>query len=337
VPRDDTHRIAVGVIGAGQMARRRARALLATGRVRLSGVAARRLESARELGRDLGVDLCVDDYRRLLDGKPAAVLVEVPHAVQDEVVQWALTAGLHVLIGGPLSSSSDGGRAIERVARDAGLVVEAGYESRYKAVWEKARGIIAAGALGRLVAVRAVALWPAPPDSWYYDESLSGGMPLTHLTYAFMNPLRWLLGEPTHVSAFANRKRQQGPHDVREETCVVNLLFEDDVLGSLMAGYVTAEQGESWMVSILGTGGSLDLHPTEMDNGALRLVHGGEVTEMDFAASPDAFVVQADAFVAAVSGRGRCRNAPADTVGDLLAVEAVVTSARERRTIVLGR
>ncbi len=29
-------------------------------------------------------------------------------------------------------------------------------------------------------------------------------MPLTHMTYCFINPVRWLAGDPQFVSAFAN-------------------------------------------------------------------------------------------------------------------------------------
>jgi predicted dehydrogenase len=65
--------------------------------------------------------------------------------------------------------------------------VEAGYEARYKAVWKQARQIIQSDRIGQLVAIRTVALFPANPESWYYNQATSAGMPLTHMTYAFIN------------------------------------------------------------------------------------------------------------------------------------------------------
>jgi predicted dehydrogenase len=199
--------IRLAIIGAGFMARRRARAFLATQSVELCGVASAHQSSAEVFGTELGIKHCFDDYRHLLKLKPDAVLVEVPHGIQDEVVTWALECGLHVFIGGPLSLTSEGGREIQKIAKERRLIVEAGFEARYKAVWEKARNMIHQGDIGAIVTVRSIALWDAKPESWYYQQSLSGGMPLTHLTYAFLNPIRWLLGEPLYISAFANQIR----------------------------------------------------------------------------------------------------------------------------------
>lgn len=330
--------VRIAVVGAGFMARRRARAFLATGRAEICAVAARHLERARSLGEELGCETSLDDFRRLEAARPDAVLVEVPHASQDEVVDWALARGYPTLIGAPLSYSMEGGRAIVARAEERGLVVEAGFEARYRPSWEAARDLLAQGAIGRLVAVRSVALWDGRPESWYYDEAASGGMPLTHMTYTFINPLRWILGHPTQVSAFANRKKHTAPGHVREETCIANLLFPDDVLGSLTAGFVRAGEGAYWDVTFLGTEGILELAPTEMDNGSLRLVRGREVEEQDFATARDAFEAQAEAFLDALdpqAGKDRLRNRPADALGDLLVAEAIVVSAREKRTVPL--
>lgn len=325
--------------GAGAMARRRARALIATGRAEVCGIASRRLESARALGEELGCAACCDDFRALAGTRPDALLVEVPHAAQDAIVLWALGAGLHVLIGAPLSLDVAGGEAVRREADRRGLVVEAGFEARYKAAWETARDLLARGEIGRPVAVRSVALWDGDPQSWYYDERASGGMPLTHMTYTFVNPLRWIFGDPTHVSAFANRLKHTGPGHVREETCVANLLFggeAGEVLGSLTAGYVRPGEGAYWDVTFLGTEGAVELSPTEMDAGSLRVVRGGEVREIDFAASRDPFELQAEAFLDTLAGEDRCRNRPADVLGDLRVAEAIALSAREKRTIALA-
>jgi myo-inositol 2-dehydrogenase/D-chiro-inositol 1-dehydrogenase len=317
------------------MARRRGHALRAEG-AHVVAVASRSGRTAEALAAELGADDSFGgDYRQVADARPDAVLVEVPHHVQDRVTAWALARGFHVLVGGPLAAGVRAGEAIARTAREAGRVVEAGFEARYKPAWQEARRMILAGGIGRVIAVRSVALWDGDPRSWYYDERASGGMPLAHLAYCFVNPVRWILDEPTHLSAFANRVRHTAPGAVREETAVVNLRFSGDVLGSMTAGYVRpADDGASWTVTFLGTEGILELSPTEMDAGSLRLLRGTEERRMDFADAPDAFRAQAAAFLAAIGGgEDRCRNRPEDALGDLRVAAAVVRSARTLRTV----
>jgi predicted dehydrogenase len=261
--------------------------------------------------------------------------VEVPHAAQDEIVLWALEADLPVLIGGSLASSAEVGETIRQVSETRGLVVEAGYEARYHPVWEAAREALAAGRIGRLVAARALALWDGDPATWYYSQRASGGMPLTHMTYCFLNPLRWLLGDPTHVGAFANRKAHTEAGLIDQETCVATLLFPDDVLGSLTAGFVKPEALPAWSVTFLGTEGALELIPVDLGGGTLIAYEGDGSTVRDFAGDRDAFEAQAAVFLAALDGPNTCRNTPRDTLGDLQVAEAIVAAVGEKRTIAL--
>jgi len=319
------------------MARIRGRALRRAG-ARVVGVASRGGETARALAAELESDTAVGDYRHLAGLRPDALLVETPHHVQDGIVLWALERGMHVLVGGPLSASAAGGEEIRDRASAAGRVVEAGFEARYKAAWEAARGWVRGGAIGRPVAVRAVALWDGDPASWYYRQAESGGMPLAHLTYCFVNPVRWVLGDPTHVSAFANRVRHTGPAYVREETLAATLRFPDGVVGTMTAGYVRpADDGASWTVTFVGTEGIVEVSPTELANGSARLLRDGGEERAGGDGAPDAFGVQAAAFLGEIAGRPGCRNRPADTVGDLRVAEAVARSARTLETVALQR
>ena len=328
--------IPVAVAGAGLMARRRALALVSTGQVEICGVAATREASARRLADELGCRRAFDDVRGLLETRPRAILVEVPNAVQDGIVMWALEAGLDVLIGGPLSTSVAGGRRILGAARAAGVVVEAGFEARYKPVWELARDVIANGPIGRVIAVRTVALWACDPRSWYAREVSTGGMPMVHMTYAFVNPLRWLLGEPTHVSALANQIANTAPGAVLDETCIANLQFPQSVICTMTAGFVKALERETWAVWFLGTEGAVELLPTELDGGSLAVHQGRQVRQHDCTHARDAFVAQARAFVAALNGEAVCRNSPQQALGDLRVVEAITRSIRTGESVRLA-
>lgn len=313
----------LGVIGAGRMARRRLTAMLATGRVTLCGVAARSAESARRMADEFGGAPAIADYRALAATRPQAVLLEVPHNVQDAAALWVVEQGWHLLLGGPLATTSAAAAALEAAADARGVIVEAGFEARYKPVWERARALIEAGRIGRITAGSGVALWPADPASWYYDEDLSGGMPLTHMTYCFLNPLRWLLGEPRVTGALANRLLHTSPRHVREESCVALFEFPGDVPISLTASYVRAATPQSWNVRLFGTRAVLEIEPDEAGPGRLRVLQGDACEEHAFDTTADGFDRQAAAFLETIAGGDACRNRPRDCLGDIAAVETI--------------
>jgi predicted dehydrogenase len=327
----------IAIVGAGTMARVRARALLSTGRVEICGVAARRLASAQALAAEIGCGYATDDYRQMAEARPDAVLVEVPHAAQDAIVLWALEQRLHALVGGVLATTVAAAERIRGLAERHGLTVEAGFEARYSACWLAARELLNAGALGRPVAARSFALWGGDPATWYYQQAASGGMPLTHMTYCFVNPLRWLLGEPRHVSAFANRMLHAQPGLVEQETCVASLAFESGALASLTAGFVKPGDLPSWSVTLIGTKAAVEVCPAESGAGGRVIIYrGAQVEERDYAGAPNAFDVQARAFVQALDGGGTCWNPPSATIGDIRVAEAIVAAATTRRVIDLG-
>ena len=325
----------LAVVGASTMARIRTEAFLSFGSCQLCGVAARRLENAHAFAESFGCPDYTDDYRALADLKPDVVLVAVPHDVQDEVVLWSLEGGFHTLVGGCLARRVDTAERMVNLARTKGVVVETGYEARYKRVWERTKELLDEGAVGTLVVVRGVALYPAPPDSWYYDEAQSGGMVLTHMTYAFINPLRWLLGTPRTVAAFANKKHRTAAEHVKHEMCTANLLFDNDVVCNLVAGFVKPEQLDAWNLDFIGTTGSLSLHPGDLASGSLTLYRDGQAP-VRYSEEDDAFVKQVRTFLDAVDGHGLNLNPAGDSIVDVQLADLIVRSIEERTTLNYG-
>jgi len=322
----------IAVVGAGMMARIRARAFLATERAQICAVASRHRRTARKLGSEVGCKLCFDDFRKLAEASPDAVLVEVPHEAQEEIVLWALGLKLPVLIGGCLASSSASAEKIIRRAREKKVVVEAGYSERYNRTWEVARKLVQEGRLGRIAAVRTIALWDGDPRSWYYSQKPSGGMPLTHMTYCFINAVRWVLGPPRLVSAFANRVRETAPGMVAEESCVANFVFGENILCNMAASYIKPAAMNAWSATFLGTEGAMEVFPEERQLVIYRLA---KVSRRDFRSAPDPFERQARVFLKALDGPNECRNKPEDSIADVRIAEAIVKSAREKRTVSL--
>lgn len=321
----------LGVVGSGTLAGVRGREFARLADVEVAAVVSRTPSHAQRLAAELGATT-VDDLGRLACLGLDAVLVALPHRAQDPAVRWALERGLHVLVGGPLALSAAAAGPL-LAAADTGRIVEAGYEARYKSIWLAARSILESGGIGDPVCVRAVAYVDQDPASWYANEYLSGGMLVTHLTYAFLNPLRWLLGEPTLVGAASNARRAAHPSRIRHETCTVLLKYPGGVVASTVVSYVKPETLVAWDVSILGTAGSVELSPGDLDGGSL-LHHRDRhpVSRLDGPA--DGFARQVRTFTDAVHGHGEVRNPPADAVRDLVLcdeIEAFLTGQRTSR------
>ena len=326
----------IAIVGSGAMARVRAKAFRAQGG-NLCCITSKHRSRAEALARELGIPHVVDTPQELLAFAPDAVLIEVPHKAQDNITLWALQSGLHALVGSCLASTVTAARQICDLAQAHGLVVEAGYEARYQEVWERTREALYAGQLGDVVAVRSLAVYPADPQSWYYSEEQSGGMVLTHMTYAFLNPIRWIFGVPTHVCAYANQIKHIGIPSVRHETCTANIRLPDNVVCNMMASYAAAAQGEFWQVSIFGTQGRLDLMPGDVLPGQMRLYLLGQQAEFHERAPTHAFERQAATFMSAILGQGQCRNPPEDASLDVQLAEAIVRSIESGENVPFPR
>ncbi len=329
-------KVRIAIVGAGNMARVRGRAFLDTGRAEICGVAARHRETAERCAAELGCDVFEDDFRRLTDTRPDAVLIEVPHRVQDEVTVWALDAGYDLLVGGCLASCVENGRRIVEMAGRSGRIVEAGYQRRYDPAWMEVHRLVRNRVLGAPVMAVTMALWDPAPDGWYYDQEASGGMPLTHMSYCYLNAVRWILGRPTTVSAMANRKRNTAPGHVTEETCGALIGFESGAFASATASYIGPEgMGDARTRFVCEEGGIVPNADSPPGKGSITVYREGRPEVRAFEAEPSPQVRQAEAFLDAIESRREARNPPEDALLDVEIAEAISISAREHRTVLL--
>lgn len=285
---------------------------------------------------ELDCDLHHSDYRRLADSQPDAILIEVPHKVQDEIAVWALEAGFDLLIGGSLASSLRNGDRILQVAARQERIVEVGYQRRYDPVWEEIRRLIVDGILGEPVMAVSMAFWNPDPQQWYYDQNASGGMPLTHLSYCYLNAIRWILGKPTFVSAAANQKVEKGPEHVLEETCAALIQFESGAFVSATGSYIGPDGMADAETRFICADGGIQANPDDTPGeGSITVYHRGQSEVRSFKREPSPFGREAEAFLEAMETRNHGRNPPADALLDLRIAEAISISAREHRTVSL--
>jgi predicted dehydrogenase len=187
--------------------------------------------------------------------QPRAVVVANPTALHLDVAIPAAQAGCALLLEKPISGS------LERVdeLRFAATRILVGFQFRYHPTLNKARELIAAGALGKILTAHAH--WGEYLPNWHpwedYRQSyaaraeLGGGVART-LTHP-LDYLRFLLGEITYAHALGGHisPLELDVDDVAE----ISLKFASGALGGVHLNYF--QRPPVHRLEIVGTKGTL--------------------------------------------------------------------------------
>jgi len=323
----------IAVIGTGHMAFIRTKAFLATNKVKICAVASKKIENAKRFAKKFSCNFYTDNYKNISRLHPDIILIEVPHKIQDNVSLWAIKNSYHLLIGGCLSRNLNTAKNILKESTKRKIVIECGFEARYKKVWLDTKKIIEKNTIGKIIAVRSIALYPAENNSWYFNQEESGGMPVTHLTYAFINPLRWIFGDPEYLSAFSNRIIQNDAEKIKEETSCVTLYYNNGLICNILGGYIKPPGAKYWMLNFIGSKGSLNVYPGDMNKGKIELYKKSIKTVISYKDSQDPFKLQADTFLIDIEGKNTRKNTPEQTIGDIILADAI-TKSNETKTVI---
>jgi predicted dehydrogenase len=194
------------VVGGGSIGQRHLRNLATLGAGRLIAVDP---DPAR---RDAVEQLGAKAYPDLEDGlaeKPEVVVVATPPSRHMPAVVAALEAGAHVLVEKPLEATREAGERARDAARRHDRVVWVGYQFRFHPAVRRLRELVAGGAIGTPLLLRAevgqyLPDWRPQQDyraSYNASRELGGGIILDashEIDYA-----RLLVGEIVGVSAMA--------------------------------------------------------------------------------------------------------------------------------------
>lgn len=295
------------LIGTGHMAKVRTDAFLSTKKVELTAVCSKRLCRAKETADKYHCDLYFDNYKDAIDQVNADfVLVETPHDVQQEVVEYALIKCVDVFIGGVGATSVADAEKILALSKKNNCMVEAGIEAKYKDVWLKVQDLTKNNSiLGSVTYVQSCALFPASKDSWYYSQSQSGGMLETHFSYAFLSVFNWLFGSVSRChlvcSSSSNRKKNM----ILEDSASISIQYKNNVICSSLVSYVAPSipEHERWYVNMFFTNGMLKIHPSDQGAGEILCYIPGHAQERIEFSENKAFYYQALKFIKSIENR----------------------------------
>ncbi|HEY2981412.1 MAG TPA: Gfo/Idh/MocA family oxidoreductase [Anaerolineales bacterium] len=191
--------------------------------------------------------------------EPDAVFVANPTALHLQVAIPAAEAGCHILLEKPVSHSLAGLDDLQRAADKSGSRILVGFQFRHHPALKKARELIRAGALGRVLAVRAH--WGEYLPGWHPWEDyrqgyaaradLGGGVIVT-LTHP-LDYVRFLMGEVESLWSFSGHI---SPLDVDvEDAAEIGLKFANGALGGVHLNYF--QRPPVHRLEIAGTSGTL--------------------------------------------------------------------------------
>jgi 1,5-anhydro-D-fructose reductase (1,5-anhydro-D-mannitol-forming) len=281
------------VIGVGDIARRRViPAIQAESRSRLYGIVTRDPAKAQLYGARVWTSL----DEALADPDAHAVYVGVPVFLHAPQTIQALRAGKHVICEKPMAMNETEARRMLQEAEESGKIFGVAYYRRCYPKVQRAKELLAAGAIGRpVVAELTNHMWFDFTGSrnWLVDPAKAGGGPLFDIASHRIDVLNFLFGQPQRVTG-------------QLSNAVHQYAVEDNA--SLMIEYASCVRGivdVRWHSKIdrdecriRGTEGEMDLSPL---SGPELIYPGGQE---HLPAQTNLHYPMVENFVDAVEGKG---------------------------------
>lgn len=245
------------IAGLGSIGRRHFRNLIALGQ---KDILLLRTHKATLPDDELAGYLVETDLQEALQKhKPDAVIVANPTAMHLDVTIPAAEAGCHILLEKPVSHSLERLDSLQKAAEKSGSKILVGFQFRYHPTLNKARELIQANAIGKILTVHAH--WGEYLPQWHpwedYRHSyaaradLGGGVIVT-LTHP-LDYLRYLLGEVDSLWSF-NGHVSPLEIDV-EDVAEIGLKFANGAVGGVHVNYF--QRPPVHRLEIVGTDGTL--------------------------------------------------------------------------------
>ena len=245
------------IAGLGSIGRRHFRNLIALGE---KDIVLLRTRKATLPDDELtGYPVETDIHEALKKHKPDAVIVANPTALHLDIAIPAAEAGCAILLEKPVSDSLDRLDTLQQAVQKSGSKILVGFQFRYHPMLNKARELIQANAIGRVLTVHAH--WGEYLPQWHPWEDYSasyaaradlGGGVIRTLTHP-LDYLRYLIGDVESLWSF-NGHVSPLELDV-EDVAEIGLKFKNGAVGGVHLNYV--QRPPSHTFKVVGTDGTL--------------------------------------------------------------------------------
>jgi predicted dehydrogenase len=218
-------------------------------------------------------------------------------------------------------------------AQKSGAKVVVGNNHRFRSDVQALERFIGNGELGRLVALRAGAYTPRPPEGWRQRRAEAGGGAFLEHGFPLLDLALWLANFPDAERVSAYMLRGRGANAV-EDTMLVGVELAADVsLGLDVSWSYVGDRERAWFEVLLSRGSArlAPLRVVKQLNGRVVDVSpsGAAARESPFLQS---YRAQLTHFVSVVTG-ATPYEPPTDQVRVMRIYEAIYRAADERREI----
>ena len=266
----------IGLIGCGGRGSWIANLFAASGKYRLVACADYFQDKADAVGEKHKIEPSrrytgLSGYKRLLESKLDAVVIETPPYFHPQHAADAVDAGKHVYLAKPIAVDAPGCQTIAAAGQRATgkkQVFLVDFQTRADEHFREAIGQVHKGAMGPLVMAEAWYPWsgggrgepPATPEqqlrSWYYVLPLSGDFIVEQSIHA-LDLVTWI------INADPLRARGTGGHKVRPPNSIydhfaVTYWFPDDLVLSFTCIQSIPMVKDEIRARVFGAGGFID-------------------------------------------------------------------------------
>lgn len=264
-----------GVIGCGDVVRKRVAAALATVTgSRLVAACRRDPVALASFCDDFGVEKRFTDSGSMLDCDDIdAVYIATPVALHAPQTIAAAQSSKHVLVEKPMAMSANDCDQMIAACETAGVTLGVAYYRRFYPIVRRIKELIAAGEIGQVIGVSAATATPMSMSGdqdgfWRWDASLSGGGSLMDVGSHRINVFLELFGPVRTVKCIS---RNVAHSHSSEDANLIVMEFEAGLVGTLQS-YFGCDDPDSFRV--FGTGGSISATPLNGDQ--LEIVCRGQ-------------------------------------------------------------
>lgn len=332
--------IAVAIVGAGRVGAIRAASICRSDKAFLAAVLDPDRARAKKLA-DGTSAIVTDELSSIVKRSDIhAVVVSTPTKYHFEVVIQALKAGKHVLCEKPLGRTVTEVHSMWEVARRSSRVLKTGFNYRHMAHVRKARGLLDEHALGPLYFLRCRyghGGRPGYEKEWCTDAELSGGGVLLEQGIHIFDLVRYLLGEPSRLTAQAARYFWSFPTVEDNGFC----LLETEQGQTAQIHISWTQWVNIFELELFGADGFLRLEGRDSHYGPQRLIWGKrqpdhsrpEQVIFDFPVSDNCWDLEWQEFCSAIEQKREPLGGASDGLRAQQLVEAAYQSASRRTWI----
>ncbi len=246
------------IVGTRGIARHHIAGIGMTNEARLTAVCDIHEDIVRNTAETYGIDAYYTDLdEMLLRDDIDVVIIATPDSAHREGTVKALRAGKHVLCEKPMALLLEDCKEMIQAAKETGKLLMIGQVCRYAPGFVTAKKLLDAGEIGDLFFVESEYAHDYTgnfgQDGWRIDPVnlrhpiIGGGCHAIDL-------LRWLAGNPTEVSAYANKKvLTDWPVD---DCTVATMKFPNDVIGKVMTS-IGCKREYTMRTCLYGTKGTI--------------------------------------------------------------------------------